>query len=341
MDREIFNALDEAGPSLTNWLSTHSISEQSPLGAILIAEGTPHRQLFILEAGGAFVEVSHRDGSALRLAELKAGAMFGEMDFLEERPPVASVLAGPECRILRISQRSLELAMATNANLASDLYQLMARKLALQLQSQNALIHRWPGVSIEPLRKALVVFAYLAEADVSWLARHGRPLHLDADTVLIREGEPVPDLLILLAGSALVSMQIDGHQTIVGSSRRGEILGEMSLLGDANLATASVYADGPIDVLRLSKNLLTEQLEANPGMAARFYRAMAVLLSQRNRDQLQSHGLAVQSQNAEDNNSDDEDAIDFTQMSGITTAGLRFDWLCRNVNLGLQIPGVR
>jgi hypothetical protein len=49
----------------------------------------------------------------------------------------------------------------------------------------------------------------------------------------------------------------------------------------------------------------------------------------------------VQSQNAEDNNSDDEDAIDFTQMSGITTAGLRFDWLCRNVNLGLQIPGVR
>ena len=55
------------------------------------------------------------------------------------------------------------------------------------------------------------------------------------------------------------------------------------------------------------------------------------MLSQRGRDQLASYGLASRSQEIELANleSDSNDLINFEMLSGLTTAGLRFDWLCK------------
>jgi hypothetical protein len=41
---------------------------------------------------------------------------------------------------------------------------------------------------VEPLRKVLVVFAGLREADVAWLARSGQVLHLEPGKRLITRG---------------------------------------------------------------------------------------------------------------------------------------------------------
>jgi hypothetical protein len=57
------------------------------------------------------------------------------------------------------------------------------------------------------------------------------------------------------------------------------------------------------------------------------------MLSQRSRDQLTSMGMAYISGKNElqndQNNGDIDDEIDFEMMSSITTAGIRFDWLCK------------
>ena len=55
------------------------------------------------------------------------------------------------------------------------------------------------------------------------------------------------------------------------------------------------------------------------------------MLSQRGRDQLASMGLAYRSQEKETDGkvSSSDDSIDFDMLSGITTAGSRFDWLCK------------
>ena len=57
------------------------------------------------------------------------------------------------------------------------------------------------------------------------------------------------------------------------------------------------------------------------------------MLSQRSRDQLLERGLAANSKKAEMLNEDQE--INVNELSGISTAGIRFDWLCRQ----LQIKG--
>jgi hypothetical protein len=53
------------------------------------------------------------------------------------------------------------------------------------------------------------------------------------------------------------------------------------------------------------------------------------MLSQRSRDQLLERGLAATSRLAEAQRDDEE--IDLGQLTGISTAGSRFDWLCRQL----------
>ncbi|MCP4800092.1 MAG: hypothetical protein GY893_09135 [bacterium] len=95
--------------------------------------------------------------------------------------------------------------------------------------------------------------------------------------------------------------------------------------------TATVRAISGMEAIGINKITLDENIQSNSGFGMRFYRGMARMLSQRGRDQLTSMGLAYRSQqqeiDSEQNGTDD--VIDFEMLSGITTAGCRFDWLCK------------
>ena len=74
------------------------------------------------------------------------------------------------------------------------------------------------------MRKALYVMGILNDEDVEWLASRGRRLGVQKGEVLIREGQPVDALFILLDGSLDVSA---GDQQ-VATLLSGEIVGEIS-----------------------------------------------------------------------------------------------------------------
>ena len=83
------------------------------------------------------------------------------------------------------------------------------------------------------MRKALYVMGILNDEDVEWLASRGRRLGVQKSEVLIREGQPVDALFILLDGSLDVSA--GGHQ--VATLLSGEIVGEISFV-DSNPPSA-------------------------------------------------------------------------------------------------------
>ena len=160
--------------------------------------------------------------------------------------------------------------------------------------------------------------------------------------------ESVPDLLLVLVGTASVRVAAAAGEVEVGTSRSGELLGEMSLVGRDDHASATVVARGPVEVLALPKALLLEDLACDPARGARFYRAMALMLSQRSRDQLQSRGLAAVARMRDENPQPEptwavppsgeadlemEEQLDLDQMASITQAGHRFHWLCRRVGM--------
>jgi bacteriocin-type transport-associated protein len=316
-------------------LDANGVVEEPPPGTLLIDEGVEEESVYIVLDGTARVLTSRQEGGNVELARLHRGALTGEMSFLDGSLPVASMVAAEDCRVLAVDRQRLQAAIDGSPLLTRQLYRLFAEKLSAQLREQNAFILRIPGSEVEPLRKVLIVFAELSEADVAWLSRTGRVLHLEAGDRLIQQGEVVPDLYVILKGNLRVLLAAAGMEREVGTSRRGEILGEMSLLAEQGLASAGVHAAGPVDVLAVDKQVLKTRIVADDAFAGRFFRALALLLSQRSRDQLRGHGLARQATLAEgmmgSEQIEDEDVLDLDTMSRITTAGHRFDWLCSSL----------
>ena len=331
-----FDVLAAMGSELRQWFESHGVIEEPPPGTLLIEEGVQEESVYIVLGGTAQVVTSGHDGSNVELARLQRGNLTGEMSFLDPASlPVASVVAAENCRVLAVDRCRLQTAIESSFLLARQLYRLFAEKLSEQLREQNSFIHRIPGSSVEALRKVLVVFAELSEADVAWLARIGRVQHLELGDRLISQGDPVPDLYVILKGNLRILLADAGEEREVGTSRRGEILGEMSLLTEQGLATAGVDAAEPVAVLAVDKALVQRRIAEDDAFAGRFFRALALLLSQRSRDQLRGHGLARQATLAEgamgSEEGQDDDSLDLETLSRITTAGHRFDWLCSSL----------
>ena len=295
---------------------------------ILIKEGVFTPDLYILLGGKALVRTAlENDAStedSIDLAELGPGQFVGEMSLLEDRMPVATVYALPDSRWILVHYSDLVEAMAKDKALASSTYQVFASKLALQLSNQNAFVHRWPGRDIEPLRKVLLIFGEWNELDIAWIEKMGEKVEISAGTQFIKEGENLDCLFIVLDGEAEVTVNVESASTKVGSSRRGEILGEMSFLNNNEQATASVQAREAMVLLAIKKTTIRHQLTIDLAYAERFYRSLAVLLSHRCRDQLMARGMAARAMAVEE--------LDLTTLGNVSTAGRRFEWLCSEVS---------
>ena len=323
-----FNIFSHASPHLLEWLKDTSVAIDIGSDTTLIAEGHLAQGLFIVEQGSLRIRTSQASGASLDLAELGLGALVGEMSWLEGRPAVANVEATRGSRILHIAPQALATLSQGQNPIAPLLYQTIGAKLSLQIQSQNAWIHRFDASDQEPLRKVLILFADLNEQDVDWLRQIGRLQRLEPGAVLLEQGQTVSALYLVLAGEARIQVKSEGRLRVVGSSRRGELLGEMSLLNpDESGASAQVDAPDGLEVLRIDKAELIAGLANDVGRASRFWRALARMLSQRSRDQLLDRGLAATSRRTELDGDGDE--IDLGQLSAISIAGVRFDWLCR------------
>jgi CRP-like cAMP-binding protein len=98
-------------------------------GAVVVEEGTPGRELFIVAQGTAEVAKRAPDGSAVRLAQLVRGDCFGEMALVGITRRTATVralsplrvLVLPWVRIAELSRTRLETFAMLVMNLARDL----------------------------------------------------------------------------------------------------------------------------------------------------------------------------------------------------------------------------
>ena len=127
------------------------------------------------------------------------------------------------------------------------------------------------------MRQVLYIFGDLTQSDISWLADNGTQKTPPSGTVLITAGEPVESLLILLEGSLEVVTPDGGMLAELGT---GDIVGEMSLI-EQRPPEVSVRVHSSARVLDLPFDVVQAKLESDSGFAARFYRALAVLLSDR------------------------------------------------------------
>jgi CRP-like cAMP-binding protein len=173
------------------------------------------------------------------------------------------------------------------------------------------------------MRKVLYIMGQLNDRDIEWMAATGRQqVYVNGET-LIREGVESPSLFILLEGEVEVVVQGIGRVATLGS---GEIIGEMSFVDKAP-PSATVLAQSSAKVLVLQKSEVDDHLTQDPAFAARFYRALAIFLSDRLRG-------TVQRKNADAPLSSavmDDDELDDSVLDNVSVAGLRFQQMLKTL----------
>ena len=96
---------------------------------------------------------------------------------------------------------------------------------------------------------------------------------------IVREGSTGAWLYVIIDGQVSVTKSAKGMATELARLHPGDSFGEMSLI-DQELRSASVIAESPCVLLRLSENACWK----NPLSSARIYRNIARILSRRLRD---------------------------------------------------------
>jgi CRP/FNR family transcriptional regulator, cyclic AMP receptor protein len=177
------------------------------------------------------------------------------------------------------------------------------------------------SVMVISMRKALYVLGQLNDDDIEWMLAAGKRERLSGGTPLVREGEPIDAMYLLLDGQLSVTTAALGNRELAHLAP-GEIVGEMSFV-DARPPSATVTALHDSTVFVLDRASLSDKLARDVGFAARFYRALAVLLSRRMRTTVGALGYLDARMRLADASAEDE--IDPEDLNAVHLAGARFD----------------
>lgn len=163
------------------------------------------------------------------------------------------------------------------------------------------------------MKQVLFFLGQLDDMDVEWMIKNGHKINVDPHTKLIKKGESVNNLYIILSGQMSVCTDDDENE-IVAFLNAGEIAGEMSFV-EFRAPSVSVVVNKPSTVFAISRELIIKRMNENPGFKANFYYAIALFLSNRLRETTDHLGYGKP---------EDEDLIDANVLDGVAQAGSRF-----------------
>jgi len=172
------------------------------------------------------------------------------------------------------------------------------------------------------MRKVLFIFGELHDTDIEWLVTYGTITRLRAGDVLIREGQPAANIFLLLQGTVAVGVKGLGNGN-VAMLERGEIVGEMSFV-DTRPPSATASAATDALVLAIPCATIAAKLRGDAPFAARFYRALALILSDRLRATVGELARRTSGKGVHDESFDEIDpgVLEQSQIAGVRLEGL-------------------
>ncbi len=317
-----------------DWITQIGATSKEPTGSVLIQEGQPADAIYFILEGSVAVSISQSNSDLdQEIVRCGSGEIIGEMSFVDDRLPSATVKTIEPTIALSLSKRQLQLKMERDPDFAARFMAELAGILSSRLRSLSKLLAQNKIVPGQALRKVLFLFAVLNDNDIDWMVTRGKLLNAPAGTVLIQQDRPVEALYFLLKGNlaVLFSMTVDGQLTERELARRasGEIVGEMSFV-EAGNASASIKCAENSLLLAIPQQLLREKLQRDRGFATRFYRAISLVLIDRLREGLVQRGFGQKAYTQDQQLANDveyEDEIPLDVLEPTLLAGTRFKWM--------------
>jgi bacteriocin-type transport-associated protein len=177
------------------------------------------------------------------------------------------------------------------------------------------------------MKKVLFILGILSDADIEWILNNGVREKISPGKVLIQEGDPISSIYIVLDGLFSVTVAGLGHKE-VAQLGVGEMIGEISFV-DSRPPSATVTAISNCLILSITKKILEERLKYDVGFAARFYRALAIFLSDRLRETM--NRISYDDNEPMNQEIEYQDELDLNVLENISMAGSRFERILRQL----------
>jgi signal transduction histidine kinase len=116
-------------------------------------------------------------------------------------------------------------------------------------------------------RYTIQLFADMPAAEVQWIRDNGREVHLEPGTFFVREHAPAEEFYIVLAGELQIIRTMNEREQVVGTTPRGIIGGEISLLTNTP-SQVTARALVPSDLLVLDRRAFREMFAYAPTIGA-------------------------------------------------------------------------
>jgi bacteriocin-type transport-associated protein len=363
--------LEELSNSDIQWLKKTGETQRVAVDTLLIEQQKKVNCVYIIIEGEFVATLNRHQGGRLgkvfaalegdqnleqEIGKFSAGELIGEMTFLEVNPAVNSIKAVKDSVVLAIPSPKLLEKLEQDFDFASRFYRCVTILLLERFQGLIKLYLKRRLGQITPLQEVPLIFGELSDSDVDWFLQKGYLASIPPDTILIKSGEQVENLYILLQGlmavyvseqrknrlsSIFAVLETENEETLSSFEReisqisRGEIIGEIAPL-ESHRSYYTLKTLEDCSVLVIPRQQLVLKLQQDPAMASRFYRVVAKLISSRLQGLVSRLGFGKSSYEFGQNLSKDtgyEDEIDLDIMDNLTLGGARFDWMLRRLKV--------
>ena len=352
------------------WLKSNSEKQHIDSGASLIQQSKAVEYLYII-LNGEFVGViakqsegvlgrtfsalendSNLEREIMRLGE---GEIIGEMSFLDLSPATTTFTALKNSLVLEISSYKLRQKLQQDSGFAARFYRAIAILLTQRFEHLVALYLRNRLGKLKPLQDIPLLFGEFKDSDLDWMVYCGLLQRVPPGQTLTQAGRQAENLYIILRGkmSLIVNeaqdnpinnvfmaleLEEDSQAELereIAQLTQGEIVGATATF-DSYLSTVTLRTQSDTILLAIPKEQLLLKLQQDPAMAARFYRAIAILLSGRLQGLINRLGFgkgSYQFGQSLSSGEEYEDEIDPAVMDNIFLGGARFDWMLKRLKI--------
>jgi CRP/FNR family cyclic AMP-dependent transcriptional regulator len=125
---------------------------------------------------------------------------------------------------------------------------------------------------------------YLTVNDWVLISAKAKRLAFRSGEEIIKQGAIGDRIYVIRVGEASVELVGTESRTVVATLQREDICGDMAFLEKSTATAAVVARDELVEVDCIKAEDLRQLFESFPGMGARFYRSLAVVLARRLRE---------------------------------------------------------
>jgi CRP-like cAMP-binding protein len=98
--------------------------------------------------------------------------------------------------------------------------------------------------------------------------------HYRDGEVIVREGDPGNEMFLIITGEVKIVKEKGGVETVLAFLKPGEIFGEMALVQEGAVRSATAKAHGDTTVLAMDKAEFLRQIQQDPELAFQILKSL-------------------------------------------------------------------